>query len=82
MGYQNLQSLRKEHRMGEGCRQEKMGKWNKGITHERGRIFRDKRKERRGEQAGKDERKNKGKRPFLASNNDTIIGLCFLFSAD
>lgn len=45
MGYQNSQSLRKEQRTGERCRQgEKRGKCNKGITHGERRIGRDERK--------------------------------------
>lgn len=37
-----------------------------------------------GEKPGKMKEKNgrKRRRPFLTLNNDTIIGLCFLFSAD
>lgn len=38
-------------------------------------------KERRGEKTGEmKEKKRRG--PFLTRNNDTTIGLCFLFSAD
>lgn len=48
--------------------------------------MREKAKKRKtGRTDGQDERnkKNKGgKRAFLTLNNDTTIGLCFLFSAD
>ncbi len=54
-------------------RGEEWGEMREKQEEEKGRGRRDRR----------DERKQEGrKRPFLTPNNDTTIGLCFLFSAD